>query len=564
MQNRLTLLGIVWTLAICVPAHAETTPAEPTEIYAINFPMGGVAVQPDGRIVVSCGISLFALDTTSGMINLIQDGAFRFHPDGSLDRTFRCNIVPANTTAPQYAHITSAPDGRMLLTGVFQAVDGKPRNGYAMILPNGKLDDSFEPWRGYSNPPARCGRVGVLYPAALLTNGCVAVPSFTIACRFNYLTTYLLDSSGAYVPRPGIDIISNDWPYAQMSLLFRDNGFGAQRSIDWHRNTRTTWTSWPQKNRNVGFPLWGEPPSAADVAPELASLFKEAPIELCRYATRLPDGGAILAVEGTNGSHLMRFDSTWQPDFSFNSSFEGKKHHGYSISGPPSFPVTNPVDVVVSSYSTMVLQPDGKLLLAGDFSKVNGEPFHGLARLLSDGSTDPAFHCVTGGDTRVMGVALQADGRILIVGFFSEVNGVKCPYFARLNPDGSLDTEFQKRFTTHDDLKAWRRVPVQMLSATTNPTVNTAVTTTMARATLIASKPQTVLINSLNLNDGVAVIQFQGNPLQTYILQTCEALNASAWSNSVTNQTDSAGTGIFRDEGAKSFPMRFYRVASPQ
>lgn len=563
MKTGFKLLGIAGMLAMGVPAHAETTPPEPAEIYAINSPMGGVAVQPDGRIVVSCGISLFALDTASGMINLIQGGAFRFQPDGSLDRTFRCNIVPANNTAPQHTHITAAPDGRMLLTGVFQAVDGKPRNGYAMILPDGKLDETFEPWRGYSNAPARCGRAGVLYPAALLTDGCVAVPSFTIACRFDYLTTYLLDASGTFVPRPGIDIISNDWPYAQMSLLFRDGGFGAQRSIDWHRNTRTTWNSWPQKNRNVGFPLWGEPPSAADVAPELASLFKEAPIELCRYATRLPAGGAILAVEGTNGNHLMRFDSAWQPDFSFTNSFEGKTHRGFSISGSPNFPVTNYVDVVVSSYSTLVLQPDGKLLLAGEISKLNGEPFLGLARLLPDGSTDPGFHCVIGGDDRVLGVALQADGRILIVGFFSEVNGVKCPYFARLNPDGSLDNDFQKHFTSHENLKAWRRVPVQMLASVANLSVNPA-KLTASPATGIIPEPQTVLITSLNLTEGVAIIQFQGNPSQTYILQSRETLNTSAWSSIVTNKTDSAGTGVFRDVNAKNFPMRFYRVASPQ
>ena len=558
----LIFLGTVVLLSWPGAAPAEpvsVSPSDFAEIYSIMSPLGGVALQPDGKIVVSCGCYLYALDTNSGIISATASGAFRFFPDGRVDRAFHCNIDPVNFSAPQHTHITAAPDGRLLLTGVFHDVDAQPRNGYAMLLPDGKLDESFVPWRGFSNAPARCGRGGALYPVALLTNGCVAVPSDTIACRYPYLTTYLLDATGTFVPRPSVDIISNDWAYAQMSLLFRDGGFGAQRSIDWHRNTRTIWTSWPQKYRNVGFPLWGEPPSAADVAPELTSLFTEAPIELCRYATRMPDGGAILAVEATNGSQLMRFDKNWMPDFSFNSSFEGKKHRGYSISGFPNSLVTNWVDVVVSSYPTLLLQPDGKLLLAGEISKLNGEPFTGLARLLTDGSTDPGFHCVIGGDARVMGMALQRDGKIIIVGYFSEVNGVQIPYLARLNPDGSLDESFSRHFTTHDNLRTWRRVPVQKLTPPSAlPTV-----ATVGHAPASAVESQSVIITSIKLQSGVALIQYQGNPAQDYILQGTESLSPPAWTNVITSRTDASGLGAFRDTDVGNHALRFYRIATP-
>jgi len=124
---------------------------------------------------------------------------------------------------------------------------------------------------------------------------------------------------------------------------------------------------------NIAFPLWGDPPTAADVAPELASLFQEAPIELCRYAVSLPDGGAILAVEAVNNtSQLMRFDKSWRPDFSFTNTFQTH----------------------VNSYLTLLHQPDDKLLLTGEISKLNGEPFPGIARLRLDGSSDPDFHCI--------------------------------------------------------------------------------------------------------------------------------------------------------------------------
>jgi uncharacterized delta-60 repeat protein len=548
-------------LALGALAHAETTNPESAEVYSIIMPMGGVAVQPDGKIVVSDGCILHAPNTASGEFSM-TGGAFRFNPDGSLDRTFHCDLVPANLANTSHEHITAAPDGRLLLTGVFNAVDGKPRNGLAMLLPDGKLDESFEPWRGWTNPPGRSNPGFALYSVALLTNDCVAVP-------FNPTTTYLLDSTGASLPRLGMDTISNAPPFGRMGVL-KSTGFGPQRGVDWSRTNRTTWPGWPQEHQSPGlmFPLWGDLPSAADAAPELAALFEEMPIELCRYAVRLPDGGAILAVQGTNDRHLMRFNSAWLPDFSFTNSFEALKRKGISIIGD----TTNSVETDDASYLTLALQRDGKLLLAG-VSKLNGEPVSGIGRLLPDGSTDPSFHCVLGGDLSrisvmgtagisVMGMALQADGRILIVGLFSEVNGVKCPYFARLNPDGSLDSDFQKHFTTNDKLLALRRVPVQKLAAA-NPTVNPATTTTNTATTMITSEPQTVLITSLNLAGGVAVIRFQGNPSQTYILQCREALDASAWSSIETNQTDAAGIGFLRDEGAKNSPTRFYRVATP-
>jgi hypothetical protein len=42
----------------------------------------------------------------------------------------------------------------------------------------------------------------------------------------------------------------------------------------------------------------------------------------------------------------------------------------------------------------------------------------------------------------VHAIAVQADGRILIGGVFTQVNGVSRTYLARLFPDGSLDASF--------------------------------------------------------------------------------------------------------------------------
>ncbi len=77
------------------------------------------------------------------------------------------------------------------------------------------------------------------------------------------------------------------------------------------------------------------------------------------------------------------------------------------------------------------LQPDGKLLVAGVFSKIHGVTRRGLARLNSDGSLDPSFDAGNVAPFGAENPILQPDGKIIIVGASVAI--------ARLNSDGSPD-----------------------------------------------------------------------------------------------------------------------------
>lgn len=88
----------------------------------------------------------------------------------------------------------------------------------------------------------------------------------------------------------------------------------------------------------------------------------------------------------------------------------------------------------------VLLQPDGKILICGNFTSFNGQNRGYVARLNSDGSVDPSFLAQPGYWVRNM--ALQADGKIVIGGYFTTVQGVPRNLVARLNSDGSLDTSF--------------------------------------------------------------------------------------------------------------------------
>lgn len=75
----------------------------------------------------------------------------------------------------------------------------------------------------------------------------------------------------------------------------------------------------------------------------------------------------------------------------------------------------------------VTLQPDGKIVIGGQFSRYNGQPRNGLARLNADGSLDESFSPgagISGGASQVTSVAMATDGTLHLGGSFTHFNGV--------------------------------------------------------------------------------------------------------------------------------------------
>jgi uncharacterized delta-60 repeat protein len=141
------------------------------------------------------------------------------------------------------------------------------------------------------------------------------------------------------------------------------------------------------------------------------------------YFTQVaPVGGSA-----SGSSHLARVNHDGTVDTSFS-------------------PSTN--DVV----RALVLQPNGQIIVAGNFTAVQGTGSSSqvtrnyLARLNADGSLDATFNPNANGI--VYAVAYQPNGQIVIGGSFTSIqaNGAATAttrnYIARLNADGSLDATF--------------------------------------------------------------------------------------------------------------------------
>jgi uncharacterized delta-60 repeat protein len=86
--------------------------------------------------------------------------------------------------------------------------------------------------------------------------------------------------------------------------------------------------------------------------------------------------------------------------------------------------------------------PSGKILIGGAFTEFNGISANGIVRLNSDGSIDNSFNTGTGPDQYVYTISIQTDGKIIIGGSFQEYDGVSVNHIVRINYNGSFDSSF--------------------------------------------------------------------------------------------------------------------------
>ena len=148
-----------------------------------------------------------------------------------------------------------------------------------------------------------------------------------------------------------------------------------------------------------------------------------------------PDGKLVVSgyfsdYEGTVCSNIIRL----YPNGSFDSSFA-------------TFPAFSGMGLSLDP-RRIALQADGKILVAGSFTRYGQIPRRNLARLNSDGSLDTAFRVGTGfagtasfGET-VISIAVTADGKVLVTGTFTSYGDSARTQLVRLRADGSLDTQF--------------------------------------------------------------------------------------------------------------------------
>jgi uncharacterized delta-60 repeat protein len=315
--------------------------------------------------------------------------------------------------------VAAATNGKYFVFGVFSAFDGQPRASIARLNADGTLDGSWTtPFVGMtSTPVSPFSAPGV---SAVIAN---ADGTTFIAGGFRVTgNTGTMRNSIALLDTVG-----------DISLGF-DAGIGARTAIGPDSILTTA----------SGQAIVGGSFDAVNstLKAYLARLNNDATLD-GSFATAgsgpdgaldvllaQPDGSIIISGEfenydGALHRRLVRIDSNGIRDPNFNPvlTFNGTGN----ITGP-----------------MLALQPtDNRILIAGDFNEINGDPYPGLARLNTDGTTDTLFDPGTGAETGgIDALAAQNDGSIVVAGNFTIFNGTPKNSIARLMSTGALDGTF--------------------------------------------------------------------------------------------------------------------------
>jgi uncharacterized delta-60 repeat protein len=357
-----------------------------------------IHVLPDDRILIAGTFHQVDGENRSRIARLL--------PDGSLDAGFNpgTGISDGNINV-----IRTQADGRVLLAGNFSTVNGLQRHRIVRLHPDGSVDQSFIP------PLVTMGSA-LLNDVLVQSDGRIIVGgSFTNFAGVSRTNLARLHPDGSldlsFVPpgtsQPAINALL---PVADGRFLAGTRAFSFGPSAD----------STLQRTYAARFNAAGDwDPTFVFQAAAGANLNTQASVD---FFLPLPGGdvllGGITSGNATAYNGVMKVNADGVMDGNFRT-------------GPVS------VGSLARSFRSAVRLPSGHLVGGGQFTTVQGQSHTNVVALLPDGTVNPDFDVGTGPNIPVDAVAAQADGRILIGGGFSTVNGHARRGIARLHGPGS-------------------------------------------------------------------------------------------------------------------------------
>ncbi len=138
-------------------------------------------------------------------------------------------------------------------------------------------------------------------------------------------------------------------------------------------------------------------------------------------------GGAFSTYSDKNNTYTVNGIARLNKDGSLDTTFNS----GVGINVHPG-----------NEFIRSIALSGNKVVVGGHFSSFSGVSRGNIARLNANGSLDTTFNPGAGANGTVWSVLTQPDGRVLIGGDFTSYNGTSRNHVARLNTDGSLDATF--------------------------------------------------------------------------------------------------------------------------
>ena len=372
-----------------------------------------VVLQPGGKIVV---FGQFYYVITGPGANVPRSCVARFNSDGTFDATYNPGTGFTSLAGPDTASVsavvrqTIAPnDGKIVVLGDFDGYNGNPAVRMLRLDINGAYDPTF-------NTPAPI-------PAGAFALFAQADDQVIV---FGNFLTFAGGPHNAMVRLSAAGVVDAGFNTAE----FKDYGdpgqvAGVAQQADGKLVVAGYFHTLGGATANNVARL--ETNGTRDAGFATGSACGALGFNAFALAVRPSDqeilvGGWFPSYDGVNRNNiaLLKTDGSLEPAFA------------------PSSGVT---DALPEIYS-IVTQPDGKIIIGGLFTSFNGIPLHNIVRLNPDGTRDATFGITSGTSRSVRAMAVQTDGKIIIAGQFTAIDGVAQGRVARLNMDGTVDPTF--------------------------------------------------------------------------------------------------------------------------
>ena len=365
----------------------------PTAIGSAGTGVYAVVTQPDGRIVIGGNF-----DTVNGTP---RTSLARLNSNGSLDGSFTTVVTTGGGNLIRALALQA--DGKILVGGNFTALSSTPRNRLARLLTDGSLEPSFAP--NFNGP---VDSVVIQPDGKILVGG-----SFSTVDGQSRVELARLNADGsldmAFNPGLVVTIISGGGVLVRTALdssgrIIVAGGFSKVQGV----------------NRNGLARLMSDGTLDATFDPN-----PDHPVQAIavRPDGRILLGGTFTVIDGQLRSYLAQLDANGDLDPTFDPNLN---FYVYALA----------------------LQSDGRLVVGGQFITIDNQPVYIAGRLLVDGLVDTNFGPFPQAlNSSAQAVALQADGKVLIGGGFGPFTGLPNRNLLRVNQFAAPETA--PSFTTH-------------------------------------------------------------------------------------------------------------------
>ena len=404
----------------------------------INGEVLNTSIQSDGKIIVGGNFTHYNGTSRKNIV--------RLNSNGSLDTTFN----PGTGLNDAVSTINIQTDGKIIVGGDFTSFNGVSRKKIARLNNDGTLDPTFNIGTGFNNVVLTIsiqtdGKIIVggdftsfngvsRKKIARLNNDGTLDPTFNIGTGFNYCVQSINIQTDGKIIVGGWFTTFNGTARNNIARLNSDGtldtSFNPGLGFDnWVRTTCIQtdgkiivggdFTSFNGTARNKIVRLNSD--GSLDASFNPGTGFNNNYVFTTRIQTdgKVIVGGSFTSFNGISRNCIARLNSDGSLDAGFN--------------------LGTGFDLGISNVS---LQSDSMIVVGGDFSSFNGTARNKIARLNSDGTLDTTFNQGTGFYGVVLATSIQPDGKIIVGGNFAFYNGINRTRIARLlkcdNPSFSV------------------------------------------------------------------------------------------------------------------------------